>query len=37
MFFAAGGPVPASTRVIVSSHNYERTPSDEEMTALVKR
>lgn len=27
-FFAGGGPVPVNTKVILSSHNFEETPTD---------
>ncbi|KAL0035402.1 hypothetical protein WJX77_005085 [Trebouxia sp. C0004] len=27
-FFAGGGPVPVDTKVILSSHNFEETPTD---------
>lgn len=37
LFFAAGGGVPASTQVIVSSHNYESTPSEQELMDLVEQ
>lgn len=33
---AAKSPVPTSTRVIVSSHDYERTAAAEELEALVE-
>lgn len=36
VFFAAEGAVPASTKVIVSSHDYERTASEEELQELVE-
>jgi 3-dehydroquinate dehydratase / shikimate dehydrogenase len=35
-FFSAG-PIPEATRVIVSSHNYEATPGDAELAALMER
>ena len=36
-FFAAGGPLPPPTRLIVSSHNYDATPSEPELRALLER
>lgn len=35
IFFAAPGRIPDTTAVIVSSHDYEKTPSDEELQQLV--
>jgi len=35
IFFGAGGDVPDTTAVIVSSHNYESTPPDVELDAAV--
>lgn len=36
-FFAAGAEVPVTTKIILSSHDYEKTPPTEELEALVKR
>ena len=33
----AGAGVPAATQVIVSSHNYESTPSEQELMDLVEQ
>ncbi|BDA46464.1 probable shikimate dehydrogenase (NADP(+)) at C-terminar half [Coccomyxa sp. Obi] len=35
-FFASEGEVPLSTKVILSHHDYDETPSDEILEALVK-
>ncbi|CAL8469064.1 g8605 [Coccomyxa elongata] len=35
-FFASHGKVPPSTQVILSHHNYEETPGDEVLEALVE-
>ncbi|KAI3438702.1 hypothetical protein D9Q98_001122 [Chlorella vulgaris] len=38
LFFAVGGdPLPPTTKVIVSSHDYEQTASEEELQELVER
>ncbi|KAL4425636.1 hypothetical protein ABPG75_009652 [Micractinium tetrahymenae] len=37
VFFAAKSELPATTKVIVSSHDYEKTASEEELQALVER
>ncbi|KAI7844252.1 hypothetical protein COHA_002050 [Chlorella ohadii] len=37
VFFAAKSELPATTKIIVSSHDYEKTASDEELRALVER
>lgn len=37
IFFAAKGGLPSTTKVIVSSHDYEKTGSSEELQALVER
>lgn len=34
---AAGAGVPPATQVIVSSHNYESTPSEQELMDLVEQ
>ena len=36
-FFAGSGTVPIGTNVILSHHDYEGTPTDEELDALVAK
>lgn len=37
VFFAAKSELPATTKIIVSSHDYEKTASEEELQTLVER
>ncbi|KAL3148662.1 hypothetical protein ABBQ38_014082 [Trebouxia sp. C0009 RCD-2024] len=36
-FFAGGGAVPAETKVILSSHNFDNTPSDKALETILQQ